>query len=237
MDSIRDIRDNRVLIGIPLEEGLKRRNELLALSDEARRAVGLGPRRKQIIPEIIGQAVAAFDLLAHGWNLRDSLCIGCAARSLFECRMLAQYVAVSEENAERFYQDGLVDIRDIFDSLHNQAGALAAPPEFTMLISQLKQELAVLMQENRIAEDLKHLSAAGIASAVGRIDEHRMYYQFLSKFSHASAVTVLTRNGTSWNDMTQPILTWIGLFSYLTALATIVDTVRAAPHDKTPPGI
>jgi hypothetical protein len=54
-----------------------------------------------------------------------------------------------------------------------------------------------------------------------------MVYQFLSKFSHSSAVTVLTRGGESWLSMILPLLAYIGLKEYILMLARIGDGVSA----------
>ena len=145
------------------------------------------------------------------------------SRSLYEASVVASYVMRSPDSAERFYQDGLIDIRDIFDSLRAQSSTLGDVAGFQMLIDVLRAELSQLMAANQVPPKARYLGIAEIANEIDAQAEHKLVYQFLSKFSHSSSVAILTRNGETWLSMILPLLAMIGLKGYMLMLAAIAD--------------
>lgn len=226
---------NQDLIDTWLSVSFEKKPVALDLAIRARGSNALSLRQRQILPEIIDHSLSALELLDIGWKKRQALWVGSGARSLHEACIASSYVARSEENAERFYQDGLIDIRDIFDSLDAQSSSLGEVDDFRKLIDILKVEMSQLLSANQIAPKAKHLSVADLAKQVGGTADHKLVYQFLSKFSHSTSVAVLTRNGETWLSMVLPILTWIGLKSYVFLLAAVADlcppTGREVPHE------
>lgn len=212
---------NRALIDGLLQVSFEKKAVALELGRRARNCARLSPRQRQLIPEIVDHSLSALDLLSAGWTKRQALWTGSGARSLYEAKVAALYVVGSEVGAERFYQDGLVDIRDILGSLDAQSSNLGNETEFRELVGVLRAELTQLMAVNQIPPTARHLSISTIAKRIGADAEHKLVYQFLSKFSHSSSVTILTRNGETWLSMILPLLAWIGLKEYMLMLTTI----------------
>jgi hypothetical protein len=215
---------NRILIDCLISEGQSRREELLQIGGKARENRKFGFRQRQIVPELVAHASSSFDLLAHGWKQGELLYIGAAARSLYETRLFTAFVVGSEANAVRFYQDGMADIRDIFDSLGSTAANLQNA-DFQLLVDHLKKDLAELMAANGMRTDLKYLRAEKVAGSIGLKEEHDLHYRLLSKFSHASSVTVLTRGGDNWKQLIAPVLSCTGVLQYLYLFASINDAM------------
>jgi hypothetical protein len=214
---------NRVLIDGWLQVSLEKKAVALELARRARKCATLSPRQRQLLPEIVDHSLSALELLSAGWTKRQALWTGGGARSLYEASVVASYVVGSEVGAERFYQDGLIDIRDIFESLDAQSSDLGDLADFKELVGMLRAELSQLMAVNQISSKARHLTTSEIADEIGAKAEHKLVYQFLSKFSHSSSVTVLTRNGEIWLSMILPLLAWIGLKEYMLMLARIAD--------------
>lgn len=219
---------NRILVDSLISEGQSRRQELLQIAKKAGQDQKFGFRQRQIIPELVAHASSSFDLLAHGWKQDDLFYMGAAARSLYETRLFTGFVVRSEENAVRFYQDGMADLRDIFNALGRMTTDLQNP-QFQRLIEQLGKELAALMAINNVPANLKYLRAEKVATSVGLGEEHDLHYQFLSKFSHASSVAVLKRGGETWKQFIAPVLAFTCVMQYLHAFASIID---AMPGDQ-----
>jgi hypothetical protein len=215
---------NRILIDSLISEGQARRLELLQIAEKAGQHRTFGSRQRQVIPELIAHASSSFDLLAYGWKEDELFYIGAASRSLYETRLFTGFVIQSEANALRFYQDGMADIRDVFKSLGNMANDLQSV-EFQLLLDQLRKELAALMAANDVAADLKYLRTEKVAKGVALEEEHDLHYQFLSKFSHASSVTVLTRGGETWKQFIAPVLAFTGVRQYLHVFVSIIDAM------------
>ena len=81
------------------------------------------------------------------------------------------------------------------------------------------------MAANDVPADLKYLRTEKVAKGVALEEEHDLHYQFLSKFSHASSVTVLTRGGETWQQFIAPVLAFTGVRQYLHAFASIIDAM------------
>jgi hypothetical protein len=214
---------NEDLINVWLDVSFEKKPIVLELVERAKRCAGLSHRQRQILPELIAHSTSALELLASGWRNRQALWVGCGSRSLYEAQVVASYVTKSAENAERYYQDGLIDIRDIFDSLHAQSSTLGDVPDFQKLVEFLRSEMSQLLTQNRVDSKAKHLGTAAMAKDVGAELDHKQVYQFLSKFSHSSSVAVLTRNGETWLAMILPLLAMIGLKGYLLMLASVAE--------------
>jgi hypothetical protein len=221
---------NRILIDSLISEGQSRRQELLRLVEKVAHVQKFGFRQRQIIPELVAHASSSFDLLAFGWKQDELFHMGAAARSLYETRLFTGFVIQSETNAVRFYQDGMADIRDIFNSLGKLATDLESAG-FQLLVDQLRNELAVLMTANDVPADIKYLRADKVAKSVALGEEHNLHYQFLSKFSHASSVTVLTRGGQTWKQFIAPVLAFIGVMQYLHTFGSVIDAMAEADRD------
>jgi len=219
---------NRVLIDGWLQVSFENKAVALELASRARKCTTLSPRQRQLLPEIVDHSLSALELLSAGWTRRQALWTGAGARSLYEASVIAAYVVGSETSAERFYQDGLIDIRDIIESLDAQSSLLGEVAEFKALVGVLRTELSELMAVNQIPPKARHLTISEIAEAVGAKPEHKLVYQFLSKFSHSSSVTILTRNGETWLSMVLPLLAMIGLKEYMLMLAKIADGLSPA---------
>jgi hypothetical protein len=216
---------NRTLIDAWIQVSLEKRNVALELASRAKESIALSPRQRQLVPEIIEHALSALDLLSAGWTKRQALWAGGGSRSLYEASVVASYVIGSELAAERFFQDGMIDIRDILGSLDEQSSQLGDVGDFKKLVGILRAELLRMMAVNEIPENARHLTMAGIAAQIGAAPDHKLVYQFLSKFSHSSSVTILTRNGETWLSIILPVLAWIGLKEYLMMLAAIAEAV------------
>jgi hypothetical protein len=142
--------DNQVLIDTWLEVSFEKKSIALELAHRARTCARLSNRQRQLLPEIVDHSLSALELLSVGWTKRQALWTGAAARSLYEASVFAAYVIGSESSAERFYQDGLIDIRDIFESLDAQSSSLGGLADFGAMIAMLRAEMAQLMVTNHI---------------------------------------------------------------------------------------
>ncbi len=222
---------NRILIDSLISEGQSRRQELLELVEKVAHDQRFGFRQRQIVPELIAHASSSFDLLASGWKQDELFHMGAAARSLYETRLFTEFVIQSETNAGRFYQDGIADIRDIFNSLGKLATDLESA-SFQLLVDQLRNELAALMTANDVPAGLKYLRPDKVAKSVALGEEHDLHYQFLSKFSHASSVTVLTRGGETWKQFIAPVLAFTGIMQYLHTFGSVVEATARADRDR-----
>ncbi len=223
MESTNGLDENHTLIETWLQVSLEKKPVAYELANRVRSSTVLSPRQRQLVPEVVEHALSALDLLSAGWTKRQALWVGSAARSLYESKVVASYILRSEIDADRFYQDGLIDIRDIFSSLAAQASSLGDLPDFKRLIDVLKSELAQVMATQKIAESANYLTVKKMAKQLGVAPDYDLVYQFLSKFSHSSAVTVLTRGGETWLSLILPLLAWIGLKEYQLMLADIAE--------------
>lgn len=223
MESISSLDENQLLIEAWLQVSLEKKPVANELAKRALNGIALSPRQRQLVPEVVDHALSALDLLSAGWAKRQALWVGSGARSLYEANVAASYILGSEAGAERFYQDGLIDIRDILSSLDAQSSQLGDVPDFRRLIDALRPELAQLMTTQKIAGNAKHLTVADMAREIGATADHKLVYQFLSKFSHSSSVTMLTRGGETWLSMILPLLAWVGLKEYILMLGCIAD--------------
>ncbi len=217
---------NQILIDALIEVALEREGQILSLITRATNSPRLGFRQKQIVPELLHHAISSVRLVANGWRAREAVWAGVGARSLYEAYNIADFVLSSEEQAQRFFEDGIIDLRDIFDSLDAQALSLGDVQQFNQLISALKNDLKGMLQQHGIRDRAKHLQIVDIAKAVGRLEEHRMVYQFLSKFSHSTSVAILARRGETWLNLVLPLVVWIGQRSYLLLMASVVDSIH-----------
>jgi hypothetical protein len=145
--------------------------------------------------------------------------MGSAARNIWETKLFIKYVLRSEELAVRFSQDALADIRDVLKSF-KELGIDARSDQFRLLIDQLKKELAGFMDLTGTPSDLSYLKCSKIAETVQLEKEYGRVYQFLSKFSHASSLVVLTRDD-DWKTFIAPLLASEGFFQFRDVFALI----------------
>lgn len=83
------------------------------------------------------------------------------------------------------------------------------------------------MAAQSIGQKAKHLNILEMVREIDALAEHNAVYQFLSKFSHSSSATVLTRNGETWLSMILPLLAGIGLTEYMLMLSRIADGISS----------
>jgi hypothetical protein len=111
------------------------------------------------------------------------------ARNLLELWIWLKYCAASRENARRFHEDALRDMRGLSDALSKMHTQQGIPNEFEAS-ARVQFELA-REKFGLDSLDSDYLRVGDAAKAVGLADQFGSTNKFLSKFAHPTAVLVV----------------------------------------------
>jgi hypothetical protein len=111
------------------------------------------------------------------------------ARNLLELWIWLKYCAASRENARRFHEDALRDMRGLSDALSKMHKQQGIPNEFEAS-ARVQFELA-REKFGLDSLDSDYLGVGDAAKAVGLVDQFGSTNKFLSKFAHPTAVLVV----------------------------------------------
>jgi hypothetical protein len=113
------------------------------------------------------------------------------ARNLLELLVWVKYCGISRENAWRFHEDALRDLKGLLKSLAKNCEAMGIPNEHAATSSQLLREVA--SKELGLEDiDSRYLAVARASEAAG-VDMGSRFgpsHRFLSKFAHPTAALV-----------------------------------------------
>jgi hypothetical protein len=110
------------------------------------------------------------------------------ARNLLELLVWVRYCAASRENAWRFHEDALRDVKGLLDAHEKTCAAMGIVDEMAAFAAERVQQVA--SEKLGLDEiDAKYLAVADAARAdgVGLGDRFAPSYRWLSKFAHPTA--------------------------------------------------
>lgn len=110
------------------------------------------------------------------------------ARNLLELWIWANFCAASRENASRFYEDALRDVKGLCDSLNK----VAAPRGLRALDADITLAQVASTKLGITELDAKFLNVSDAAKAVGLLEDwYAPLNRMLSKFAHPTAGLVI----------------------------------------------
>jgi hypothetical protein len=116
------------------------------------------------------------------------------AWALLELKVFTEYVLQSEGNLQRFIKDAFVDASTAHKVASNSVDAitdLQLKAEGQEILDKVTPELTVKLDEAGVKPSDKYLRAVDIAKQLGIDGEFAIVNTILSKFTHASAISVI----------------------------------------------
>jgi len=150
---------------------------------------------KKILPDWREFQIIKFadtiDLLVGDLNERyqaqriDSLAN--TARNLFEVYIWVQFCNMSGENARRFFEDGVRDIREIMESLQKLYTSENQRPEDRLVETIHSLENAAAAHGITDYGE-RYVQVRDAAKEVGKLDPFSLFYKVFSKFAHPTSL-------------------------------------------------
>ena len=149
-------------------------------------------------PVIVGLARRCFNLQKHlrrAHEESDPHYLASAARTLVEVNVFTEYVTSSEEQMRRFYQDLFVDGNTALNAATKSLDLLPhdhqGVAEGRKIVDNSRPALKEHSDANEASGLKGFLSLASLAQSQGSDAEFRMANTALSRFTHATAASIL----------------------------------------------
>lgn len=177
-------------------------------------------------------------ILNVDWNCRELLRIGghdslpaaaWIARNLLEIWIWVKYCSVSADNARRFHEDALRDMKGLSDT-HQLLCDLCGIRDETSAIRQqrLKEVASRKLGLDEIDANYLTVNRAAKADGVNLFDWHSPFNRFLSKFTHPTAGLVIgiMHQEEKTKDM-QCVCTTHGIYFAIQSIDTVERLMSA----------
>jgi hypothetical protein len=149
-----------------------------------------------------------------------------AARNLLELSYFIRYVAQSPENARRFHEDAMCDLKDVLKKLET----------LNPLAEAVAQNKAQLDQYMKIMEQVKdedsYLKVAKLADSLGEKIIYDTANKYLSKFVHPTSVSIQAKKDLNLMNLAVEQVIKMALFfmqSAFPALVKCLDDLAPKP--------
>jgi len=121
----------------------------------------------------------------YGDRRADSLAQ--AMRNLLELRVWVRYCALSDEDAKRFFDDGIRDLREIMETFQKVYTRANKEPQKRIddILAEMKTKAPAF---NVNDYESGYLRVNDAAAKIGEQQEHSAFYKIASKFAHPTAV-------------------------------------------------
>ncbi|MEO5926556.1 MAG: hypothetical protein ABIR70_22250 [Bryobacteraceae bacterium] len=110
------------------------------------------------------------------------------ARNLLELHIWTRYILVSEENAQRFYEDAWIDGNDLLASFSRHPGHETEIAEARKVSANSLPNLCFVDENDRF------LRVGSVAKELGASSQFETLNKLYSKFVHVTSFAVLTRH-------------------------------------------
>jgi len=113
------------------------------------------------------------------------------ARNLLELWVWVKFCSLSRENAWRFHEDALRDMRGLMEAHQKSCSALGIADETSVVAAQrIKDVASESLGLEDIDSDYLHVAGAAKASGVELADRYGPFNKTLSKFAHPTACLI-----------------------------------------------
>jgi len=159
--------------------------------------------------DVTGYLIGQLEDCPEAARCLDVTTLASAARNLFECTFIVEYICASEENLRHFKGDSALDELEILEKLEalerRQPGYSPSSGVEARRV-QRRTEVAALKLEGH-----RPLQPRRYAQAVGRVGDYDELYRFYSKLTHATAWAIL--GGCSWDMLALFVLSRANLYA------------------------
>ena len=144
----------------------------------------LNPRVRDTLAGLFEHAVSSYLHLKRAWTMEDVSYLAWASRNLLELRVWSRFVTTSQEQAEEFYQEWILDglgkakaLKEYAISVNENEATIRKLDPFIEKLTELKCQLT-------LQHDKNFYNLNVVASRVGIEKEFKSAYKFLGNLVH-----------------------------------------------------
>lgn len=142
-----------------------------------------------------------------------------AGRNLLELHYWTRYFLQSEENARRFHEDAICDLKDYLEKLGH-----LAPPD--VLATGKEQVAGLVLRMEQIRESDKFLSIARVAKSLGEETTYSEVNKFFSKFVHPTSMSIQLRLFPEAREKLAPVILHSAVIIIEATLPLVVEALH-----------